>query len=202
MLADAITFSKAVQGDKDPSYAVYKVVGIRQPTLTTARVKGNRVTPSVEIDGSNQGGDGTVPILASEPARGRGREVHTVADQHGELQGTRSLLDLVDGILSREEIIWQAAPKESFGVEMDDVWTTGQEPELQVSGVKDRRLLVTVEDEKREVIVDPIPVSPEGRAALGRLAEGGYRAVVSASTPDGPLPVAKPFIVMDSNRDE
>ena len=67
-------------------------------------------------------------MLAAQPVAGRGREVHEIANQHGELQGTRSLLDLLDGILSREEIVWQAAPSDGFGVEMADVWSTQQEP--------------------------------------------------------------------------
>ncbi len=201
MLADAVAFSKAIQGDENPSYALHKVVGIRQPTPTTARATGDRITPSVEIDGHNQGGDGTVPRLAAEPVAGRGREVHAIADQHGELQGTRSLLDLVDGILSREEIIWQAAEPEGFGVDMADVWSSGQNPKLQVSELKDRRLLVTVVDERGKVMRDPFPVAPDGTAELGRLPEGGYRAVVAGSSPGGPSPVAKPFLVLDPDQE-
>jgi hypothetical protein len=202
MLADAIEFNKAIQGDKTPSYALYKVVGIRQPTPTTARVSGDRIEPSIEIDGKNQGGDGTVPRLSAEPDAGRGRDVHTIADQHGELQGTRSLVDLVDGILSREEIIWQAGEPEGFGVEMADVWPVGQELMLKISGLKDRRMLVTVKDETGKVIGHPIPAEPDGTAALGRLPEGGYRAIVAGSTPGGPSPVAKPFLVLDPDKKE
>jgi pimeloyl-ACP methyl ester carboxylesterase len=197
MLADAVAFHKAIEGHDALHYALHKVVGIRQPTPTTAWLSGGKAVPSVEIDGQNQGGDGTVPRLSAEPVAGRGREVHEIADQHGELQGTRSLLDLVDGILSREEIIWQAAPTEGFGVEMADVWSTLQEPGLQVSGLQDWRLLAAVEDETGRQVVEPIPVSAEGRADFGRLPEGGYRAVVTSSSPEGPSPVGKPFLVLD-----
>jgi pimeloyl-ACP methyl ester carboxylesterase len=201
MLADAIAFHKAIEGHDALPYALHKVVGIRQPTPTTAWLSCGKIIPSVEMDGQNQGGDGTVPRLSAEPVAGRGREVHEIADQHGELQGTRSLLDLVDGILSREEIIWQAAPTEGFGVEMADVWSTHQEPGLQVSVLQDWRLLAAVEDETGRQVVGPIPVSAKGRADFGRLPEGGYRAVVTSSNPGGPSPVGKPFLVLDPDKE-
>ena len=198
MLADAVAFHKAIAGSDVLPYVLHKVVGIRQPTPTTARLAGAQVVPSVDIDGQNQGGDGTVPRLSAEPVAGRGREVHAIADQHGELQGTRSLCDLVDGILSREEIIWQAAePADGYGVEMAEVWSVGQELRLQVSGQSNRRLLVTTKDEKGRLVTGPEPVSPDGTVSLGRLPEGGYRAVVSSSSPGGPLPVTKPILVLD-----
>jgi pimeloyl-ACP methyl ester carboxylesterase len=195
MLADAAAFHEAIAGAETLPYTLHKVIGIRQPTPTTARLAGTKIVPSAEIDGKNQGGDGTVPRLAAEPVAGRGREVHEVANQHGELQGTRSFLDLVDGILSREEIVWQAAILDGFGVEMADVWSTLQEPSLQVTG-QDRRLLVTLKDEKDQRVFGPVPVLADGIASFGRLAEGGYRAVVATGNPTGPLPVTKPFLVM------
>jgi len=200
MLADALAFGEQIAGRDPLPYTLHKVVGIRQPTPTTARVAGSQLVPSVEIDGHNQGGDGTVPQLAAEPTAGRGREVHAIAAQHGELQGTRSVLDLVDGILSRQEIVWQAAEVEGFGLEMADLWTTRQEPQLQVSGLKDVRLLVTVKDELDRLVFGPSPVSPDGTATVARLPEGGYRAVVASSSRGGPLPVAKPFLVLDPNQ--
>jgi hypothetical protein len=53
-----------------------------------------------------------------KPAAGRGLEVHEVAGQHGGLQASRSALDLIDGILSRQEIVWQDVPERSIGVRM------------------------------------------------------------------------------------
>jgi hypothetical protein len=123
--------------------------------------------------------------------------VHEVADQHGALQGARSLLDLVDGILSREEIIWQAAAADGFGVEMADLWSSRDEPLLRVIGMSDRRLLVTVQDETGRTVGMPTPVEPDGTARLGILAEGGYRAIVASGRPGGPSPVTKPFVVLD-----
>lgn len=198
MLKDAVAFHAALTSEKLPAYPLYKVVGIRQPTATTVRIVDGQVIPSEEIDGHNQGGDGTVPRLAAEPVTGRGTEVHEVAGQHGALQGTRSLLDLLDGILSREEIVWQAAPAKPFGVQMQEVWSTLEQPFLRVTDLDDRRLWVKVQDETGGAVGDPVPVSPDGTASLGKLAEGGYCAVVSSGLRGGPQQVTKPFLVFDS----
>jgi pimeloyl-ACP methyl ester carboxylesterase len=196
MLADATAFHDAINGAKAPEYALQKVVGIRQPTLTTARLRAGGIVTSCEIDERDQGGDGTVPRLSAEPEAGRGHDVFEIANQHGVLQGTPSLLDLVDGILSRQEIVWQDAPSDTLAVDMNELFTTRDEPGLQVKDLDDRRLAVTVSDETGEILSRTI-VAPDGRASLGRLAEGGYHATIASDLPDGPAPVSKPFLVLD-----
>jgi pimeloyl-ACP methyl ester carboxylesterase len=197
MLADALAFHADLDARPMPTYALHKVVGIRQPTLTTAVMVKGAVVPSEEIDGRNQGGDGTVPVLAAQPILGRGVEVHEVADQHGELQGARSVLDLLDGILTREEIIWQDAAPESLGVSMANVWFPLSRPALRVTGAGDRRLHVTVLDERDQRVAGPVIVEPDGSAALEPLAPGGYRAVVKSPVRGGPPPVTHPFLVWE-----
>jgi len=197
MLRDATAFHRDITGRADTAYESYKVVGIRQPTPTTAQVSGALLVPSGEIDGHNQGGDGTVPRLAAELLVGRGKEVHEIAEQHGELQSSRSLLDLVDGILSREQIVWQNVPAGAFGVEMDDVMSTRDEIVVRVTNLNNRRLLVTLYDETDHLVGPPTSVSPDGTASVGRLPEGGYRAVVGSGRPGGPPPISKPFLVID-----
>ena len=196
MLRDAFAFQDAIRSTSAPAYQHIKVIGIRQPTLTTARVTSDGVLPYEAIDGKNQGGDGTVPRLAAEFEIGRGVEAHEVANQHGELQATRSLHDLVDGILAREEIIWQDTPSDAFGVEMADIWAVEDVPRLRVTDMNNRRLQVTLLDETNRTVGEPILVSPDGAATLGPLPDGGYRAVVSARQPGGQA-VTKPFVVID-----
>jgi pimeloyl-ACP methyl ester carboxylesterase len=199
MLEDATEFHRTLASDQPPSYPIYKVVGIRQPTVTTARFAGGRVILLSEIDGKNQGGDGTVPRLAAEPSTGRGTEVHEVAGQHGHLQGARATLDLLDGILTREEIIWQAPSNELFGVEMRELWTAAEEPSLCVTELNDRRMSVEIQDETGRPVREPVAVQEDGTAQLGRLPEGGYCAIVSATRKGGPQPIMKSFVVLDSS---
>lgn len=198
MLADARTMHDALASTATRDYALHKIVGIRQPTSTTARVTESGVVALADIDGRYQGGDGTVPRLAAEPELGRGSEVVEVADQHGELQGAQAALDLVDGIVTREDVIWQAGDAETFGVEMDTVWSPLQPPELRVPDLEDRRLFVTVFDEADERVGEPVAIEPDGRVTLQPLPPGGYRAQVASSKRGGPNPVTVPFLVWDA----
>ncbi|MEU4195777.1 hypothetical protein AB0E69_28005 [Kribbella sp. NPDC026611] len=197
MLADSVEFHAAINGDHQRPYTMHKVVGTRQPTPTTARVTAKGLETSFEIDGSDQGGDGTVPRLSAEPSEGRGSEVHEVAEQHGELHGVRSTLDLVDGIVSREELIWEGTYPEAFGVSMAELWAPDTAPELVVPDLGDRRLRVTVLDEQRERVGTPVIVQPDGRAVLDPLLPGGYEARVESPVPGGPPAVTRPFLVWD-----
>lgn len=197
MFSDAMAFHDALTGVGQPTYQFHKIVGIRQPTLTTATIKKGAVVASFSIDGRHQEGDGTVARLAAEPAAGRGTEVHEVADHHGELQGARSTLDLIDGILTREDVIWEASDRETFGVEMDDVWSPAVPPRLHVPDIEDRRLLVTVLDETGALVGERVAVAPDGRATLDPLPPGGYRARVASPLSGGPASVTVPFLVWD-----
>ncbi|MBL7253059.1 lipase/acyltransferase domain-containing protein [Paractinoplanes lichenicola] len=197
MLADAAAFHAKLDTVTPETYVLHKVVGIRQPTLTTARLTGDRLVAALDIDGQLQAGDGTVPRLAAEPEPGRGTEVHEVAEQHGELQNSRSALDLLDGIVTREDIIWQGADPEAFGVAMPEVWAPGVPPELTVPDLGDRRLLVSVLDEQGRPVGPPHKVRPDGRAVLDPLPEGGYKAVVSSPVAGGPPAVTRSFLVWD-----
>ena len=202
MLADAASFHSALNaGGGKTAYTLHKVVGIRQPTPTTARIADGSVLIAEEIDGRNQGGDGTVPRMAAEPEAGRGEEVHEVADQHGELQGTRSVLDLVDGIVSREDVIWEGADSEAFGVSMAELWPPDTSPELFVPDLADRRLLVTVLDEQGNQVGAPTQVRADGSAVLDPLPPGGYEARVHSPIAGGPPPVTRPFLVWDPETD-
>ncbi|MFD4676128.1 esterase/lipase family protein [Lentzea sp. NPDC058450] len=197
MLTDARDFHASLALPNRAEYVLHKVVGTRQPTSTTARIDGERVVVSERIDDRDQGGDGTVPRLAAEPEAGRGVEVHEVAEQHGELQNTRSALDLVDGIITREELIWQDVPAEAFGVSMAEIWSPRETPELLVPDVGGRRLRVVVLDEQGDQVGAPAFVDSGGRAELAALPPGGYRARVESPLRGGPPPVTRPFLVWD-----
>ncbi len=198
MLDDALDFHATLDAAPPPTYTLHKVVGIRQPTLTTASIVRGRVVPSEEIDMRNQGGDGTVPSLSAEPLEGRGVNTHAVADQHGELQGTRSALDLIDGILTRDDMVWQRAASTSFGVTMAELWRPGDRPQLHVNDAGDVRLHVTVLDELDKPVGPHVVVAKDGTASLDPLTPGGYRARVSSAVAGGPPSVTRPFLVWES----
>lgn len=202
MLHDACAFHDALLTGSPDAYRLHKVVGIRQPTPTTARVDGASIVTMTDIDGHENWGDGTVPRLSAEPEAGRGTEVHEVAGQHGELQSLRSLLDLVDGIVTREEIVWASAADEGFGLSMADLCRTDETPVVEVDGMDGRLLFASLQDERGQAVGGRMTVPPDGRLAFDPLPEGGYRVVVRSAAPGLATTVAKPFVVMDATRSD
>lgn len=198
LLADATAFHATLAAAPPPqAYGFVKVVGIRQPTATTVRIRDGVCVEDFGIDGHHQGGDGTVPRLAAQPEAGRDVEVHEVAEHHGELQNTRSALDLLDGILTRDEIVWQGPDDEPFGVWAPDVVDAGSPVPVEVSDVADRRLLLEVHDEQGEPVSPPMPVPVGGSAQIPPLGAGGYTATVSGQGAGGRRSVHRPFLVWD-----
>lgn len=201
MVTDAVRFHEQVNANSHPTYTLHKVVGIRQPTLTTVEISGGVAKASLEIDGKNQGGDGTVPVLSAQPEAERGSEVHSIAEQHGSLQGTTSLHDLVDGLVTQEEIIWQTSRTEPFGVAFPDVVAPDLPFEIRVTNLDDRRMWVTITDETGAEVGQQIRVEPDGTATVPALAEGGYRAAIQPNEPRHAAAVTKAFLVMGDNGD-
>ncbi|MEO0806964.1 MAG: hypothetical protein AAFY33_11730 [Cyanobacteria bacterium J06643_4] len=197
-LKDATLFHQQIAGDPAQTYTLHKVVGIRQPTPTTAQWNGATLEMFDDIDGHQQGGDGTVPRLSAEPALGRGEEVHEAAFGHGALVRSRSLLDLVDGIITREDIIWQAGPEKTAILSMADTWSTTEEPILRVLNLEDKLLWVSIFNEQGQLVGERQTISDDGSFNLGLLPEGGYRAVVESEIDGEITPSTKPFVVFDS----
>lgn len=193
----ASDFHARIASPQAPAYPLYKVVGIRQPTPTTAAWKGDRLDLMEGIDGQNDGGDGTVPRLAAEPALHRGMEVVTVAEQHGELQDKRAVWDLLDGLLTREQVVWQGAGLggDAIGVRMADVWTTAQSPSLQLDPVPDALVTVEVLNEAGQVVRPAQLVPPSGALVLAPLPEGAWRIRIRGRH-ETPRPVHKPILVL------
>jgi hypothetical protein len=203
MLGNARHFHEAIDAGvaarAEAGYELHKVVGIRQPTATTARLVGGRVRPEEKIDGKNQGGDGTVPRMAAEPEDGRSTAVHPFSTRHGSLQAAKATFDLLDELLTRDDIVWEggADPTTGLSVEMDELWLAGEQPTLTVRDMPDLRLRVTVTDEQGAAAYPaPLVVPAEGTLALPLLQPGGYRALVEGPK-GGPPPMQIPFLVWD-----
>ncbi|MCU1501761.1 MAG: hypothetical protein JWM12_1115 [Ilumatobacteraceae bacterium] len=180
-----------------PTYELHKVVGIRQPTSTTARSNGDGFVVTTEIDARDQGGDGTVPRLSAEPANGRGHNVLTVSERHGSLHNTKAVLDMIDGLLTQDSIIWQgdAAP-DGLGVQLPDMWTTAEPPPaLQVVAGPDLRLRATIVRDGAQTGIR-LPIGGDRRLTLPPLPAGGYRVTVDAAGP-GSATITVPVLVWD-----
>lgn len=106
LLADAAEFHEALRAAA-PAAELHAVTGIRQPTLTTAEITGDGLTPLWLIGDSDERGDGTVPRLAARPANTDATgyavpEAHTPCEQHGSLQNNKGVRDALSGLLGHE----------------------------------------------------------------------------------------------------
>ncbi|MFE6339037.1 esterase/lipase family protein [Streptomyces sp. NPDC057798] len=112
LLADAGRFHEELRRaaeapDRDSRTDLVAVVGVRQPTATTAVYSRGLLIPSWEIDGVEEGGDGAVPRLSARPANaaGTGHLVGTSfspSEHHGSLQHNEGVRDALSGWLEFE----------------------------------------------------------------------------------------------------
>ncbi len=109
LLADAARFHADLRGaaDRPAPVPLHAITGIAQPTLTTAELSGDDLTPLWLIDGDDERGDGTVPRLSARPTNAKNTdyavpESHTPYEQHGSLQNNKGVRDALYGLLGHE----------------------------------------------------------------------------------------------------
>jgi len=81
-------------------YGIRPVIGIDQPTTQTAVRQTNAVQLLRSRDGTDEGGDGTVPRVAATPIEVGEGQTAFAASRHGSLQNTDAVLAHVQGILT------------------------------------------------------------------------------------------------------
>lgn len=94
LLKDAARFHEALRDSgAGTAYAVeyLPISGVLQPTPTTAEVRGERLTGLLTINGTDEGGDGRVPLLSSAHVGAAGRPAYTPWEKHGSLQNNTAL---------------------------------------------------------------------------------------------------------------
>lgn len=195
LVADAMVFHEQLDSGES-SYPAVPVVGIGQPTWSTARVVDEGVMPLWEINGVDRAGDGTVPRFAARPRRLSERDpsIRGVAEGHSALGGHRSVFDQLDFLLTAEDVTYRAPDfepdEERFpGVWVPDVHEAGEPVRVRVRLAEARVLEVLALDERgREVMSELVRFAGEmdeagralGYATLERLQPGGYTLLVHA----------------------
>jgi pimeloyl-ACP methyl ester carboxylesterase len=111
-------------------YRLVPMVGIEQPTFQSARITGNQVQLLRNLDGHDDGGDGTVPRVSATPIEieGKDREVFA-AEMHGSLQNGEGTLTNLKGILVKPEVDlshYRAEQRTALTLEVDDVVLPGE----------------------------------------------------------------------------
>ncbi|MFJ6460851.1 esterase/lipase family protein [Streptomyces sp. NPDC091387] len=138
LLQDAARFHEALrESGAGAAYGVeyLPVSGVRQPTPTTAEVRGERLTGLLTINGTDEGGDGRVPRLSSAPVGVAGRPAYTPWEKHGSLQNNTALRQGLHGWLIPDAPVHRGpeAPDAPLVVDAPDVITSGEVYELRAT---------------------------------------------------------------------
>jgi hypothetical protein len=171
---------------------IVPVVGIEQPTLQSARAGGSQLDLLQNRNGTDEGGDGTVPRVSAVPFEllALEREVYA-AEAHGSLQNHDGVLAQLRGVLSRPGIeIRRTRPGGPIGLSLSlaDTVPAGQIVEVSVRPSRERPTLAATLSTAEGQQVAQVPCRPQRdgsqRAAFDPPPEGIYRIRVEATGPD------------------
>ncbi|MGH3754951.1 MAG: lipase/acyltransferase domain-containing protein [Pseudonocardiaceae bacterium] len=196
----------------DPEFSAHPVVyqpitGRDQPTRQSAAVVDGKVELRFDREGSDESGDGTVPLLAA--ALAGTQQMRTFApERHARLQTSTPLLNHLSGViqalhatrvedLRRKVTSW-------FALDVDDVYLPGEPVSVHVQALSDLDLGTLQEVETTVAVQDkatgrPVAhrdvVVPRDRTevVLGELTPGTYLLTVSG--PAGTAEVSDVFAV-------
>jgi pimeloyl-ACP methyl ester carboxylesterase len=196
-VADGMRFhtdlAEAEAGRPAALNSTHAIVGIHQPTATTARLTGSAIELINTFQDQQLYGDATVPMVAA------GRPdvpmdsplLRRVPDQHGNLQRNSAVLDEVHGILTASPIAVRAPYTTALHVDVPDLLQAGDPLPVRVAITGDpQQVRVTVKDENGRM-VDSRAARPRDGAPTTTLIEslppGAYSVDVTGLTPSAPV---------------
>ena len=128
LVADAVAFHAALDTAPASAYDLHPIVGTRQPTPTTARLVGERIETSEQIEGAREGGDGTVPRLSAAPKALNPDDprLRYAPDQHLGLHSHQAVLDELEGVLTARPVIHRGLAGPEIGVRTEPLLLLGE----------------------------------------------------------------------------
>lgn len=160
-----------------PPYDLHPIVGLQQPTVTSARIVDNMIET---IDGirDNEGehidwkGDGTVPRIAAVPkgVRLNSPIIRSLADQHTALPSNKALYDELEGVMTGKDVVFLGVAKHQLGVRCDPYVFKGAEARLEASVASGTafKLMARMFDERGKE-VDSVPLGPPDRFGVSHV---------------------------------
>lgn len=135
LVADAVAFHAALDAAPEggaaavaSAYDLHPIVGTRQPTPTTARLVGERIETSEQIEGAREGGDGTVPRLSAAPKALNPDDprLRYAPDQHLGLHSHQAVLDELEGVLTARPVIHRGLAGPEIGLRTEPLLLLGE----------------------------------------------------------------------------
>ena len=150
-VSDGMRFHEELDAAPRPTYPIVPVVGIGQPTQTSASLVEDRLVTTPFFGGADRGGDGTVPRLAARPKAMSELDatIRGVGEGHAALTAHTVVTDQLDYLLTAEEITYRAVPaaQQGIGVGVADLHERGEDVALSVSYQSARTLEALAFDE-------------------------------------------------------
>jgi pimeloyl-ACP methyl ester carboxylesterase len=197
----ALEFHRSIERAVDANgglgrYDIHPVVGIFQPTRTSALLRDGVVETQMTYLGEDEGGDGTVPRASATPIELGDQPVGSFAtESHASLQNVDSVLTQVMGILSWKKTgLRKATPFDGFSLDLDDAVaadeaiaftarTAGPSNEIEVTAID--------ADTDIEAARQRVARNADGdfTGSLPGLAPGVYRVRLADASEAGLVPV-------------
>jgi hypothetical protein len=210
----ALAFHHSIQdavGARPPdAYGIFPIVGIEQPTRSSARLTGTSLKALYTYDGEEMAGDGTVPRPSATPIELDGQTVATFSvEQHGPLVANAGARSQILGLLTQpEDIARFRDARPGLAMRMDDLFAVGEPVALdvrpQARNVELHAELFRVEGGTEIPVGGPVPLraGDEGHQVAELAppgAPGGYRVTVSGvgDSAEFVQPVTGLFLVVD-----
>jgi hypothetical protein len=175
------------------SYDIIAIKGCIQPTAQSARIVQNEIYPVNAYNGTDYGGDGTVPRPSSHPAEwGSDSRAIFAAQKHSSLQNTEGVLHQLYGSLTGQLGQWMGG--ERVSVDVPTVIKVGDTLPVKVQAEGDDPTLALQAIATRED--DSIARAPElldsdghgsYAANFSGLAAGVYKILVESAVPQRPV---------------
>ncbi len=184
----------------------HAIVGIHQPTATTANLTGSGIELRNTYGDDDLYGDATVPIVAaSRPDIPMNSPLlRRVPDQHGNLQRNKAVLDEIHGILTASPITVRAPHTTALRVDTPDLILTGEALPVSVAiaGNDPQPIRITVTAEKNRRIIASRIVRPRDSTltttSIEGLPPGAYSIDLTGLTPTSTIaPVSSDILVWD-----
>lgn len=205
-VADAMRFHEELRSGAAlhaGAYDSHPILARTQPTDTTARLSGGKVTALRTIDGRDEAGDGTVPRLSASPygIDPTSPILRYVMDKHGALPSNEPVLVELEGVLTASSKVARAADYE-VGVACDDVLMAGEPLDVSIEAESDLVVDATVHGDDGSVVTRTIATDHGDDtygATFGDLAPGRYALRVAVRGAGDT--VATPFVVLPEEDD-
>jgi hypothetical protein len=200
---DAASFYQVLEesesSDTDSATRRHAIVGMKQPTDSSAVLRNRRYVTSELLGIYELAGDGTVSA-ASVPKNVPldDNSVRRVADKHGHLQCNTAALDEIESVLTSEPIVVKAASIDELSVRSPEILSTTEDLVATIESSERRTVTITVRDERGQIVAEVQKVVRNGRLEYRTtpLEPGGYdlevRDRADTSETGG---VSSPFIV-------